>query len=540
LAAGFGELAAQLGARELLDAADPLASVHGVLAAFPAEWLLVFDNAPDLASVAPFVPPAGRGRVLITSRDQIWPPGQALGVPMLDLGVAAEFLASRTGDPDRQAALELAGELGGLPRALEQAAAYIQASADSVVGYLTLFRQRRTEMLARGEPTGYGETVATTWRLAFDHLQGEPGAVGLLRLLASCAPEAIPLSLLLQPRPGLDDKFDPEIAPLLVPVLEDPLTANDAIAALRRYSLISPPVDGSVWMHRLVQAITLTQLTAEVQSGWRQAAATLIEKALPGYNRDPATWPVFAALLPHAQATLPTHSRGMGKIADYLGSSGSYAAALDLYQQIYARREQVLGPDDRETLTARAELAYWIGMAGDAGRARDQYAALLPVEERVSGAEHPDTLIARSQLAYWTGQAGDAAGARDQYAAVLPVTERVFGAEHLATLETRRHCADSTGWAGDAPGARDQLATLLPVMKRVLGSRHPETLIARGDLGLWTGMAGDASSARDQFAELLPTLERILGAERQNTLTARHNFGMWTRKARRGRWRGKK
>ena len=40
---------------------DPVASVHGVLAASPAAWLLVFDNAPDRASVAPFVPP-GRAR----------------------------------------------------------------------------------------------------------------------------------------------------------------------------------------------------------------------------------------------------------------------------------------------------------------------------------------------------------------------------------------------------------------------------------------------------------------------------------------------
>ena len=102
--------------------------MHGVLAASPAPWLLVFDNAPDRASVAAFVPPAGPGRVLITSRNQIWPPGQALEVPVLDPEVAAEFLVGRTGDPDRRAALDLAGELGGLPLALEQAAAYIQAT----------------------------------------------------------------------------------------------------------------------------------------------------------------------------------------------------------------------------------------------------------------------------------------------------------------------------------------------------------------------------------------------------------------------------
>ena len=71
-----------------------MVSVHGVLAASPAPWLLVFDNAQDRASVAPFVPPAGPGRVLITSRNQIWPPGQALQVPVLDSNVAAEFLAA--------------------------------------------------------------------------------------------------------------------------------------------------------------------------------------------------------------------------------------------------------------------------------------------------------------------------------------------------------------------------------------------------------------------------------------------------------------
>src|SRR5215813_14212933 len=75
----------------------------------------------------------------LTSRNQIWPPGQALDVPVLDPQVAAEFVVSRTGDTDRRAALELAGELGGLPLALEQVAAYVQASGESVAGYLALF-----------------------------------------------------------------------------------------------------------------------------------------------------------------------------------------------------------------------------------------------------------------------------------------------------------------------------------------------------------------------------------------------------------------
>ena len=76
LAAGFGELAAQLGARDLADTRDPVASVHAVLAAFAAPWLLMFDNAADRASVQVFLPPAGPGRVLVTSQNPNWRPAR--------------------------------------------------------------------------------------------------------------------------------------------------------------------------------------------------------------------------------------------------------------------------------------------------------------------------------------------------------------------------------------------------------------------------------------------------------------------------------
>ena len=531
LAAGFGELAAQLGALDMLDVRDPVASVHGVLAASPAQWLLVFDNAPDCASVAAFVPPAGRGRVLITSRNQIWPPGQALEVPVLNPEVAAGFLVSRTGDADGQAAPELARELGGLPLALEQAAAYVQATGENLADYLALFRQQRVGMLSRGEPTGYSETVATTWRLAFERLQqAEPGAVGLLRLLAFCAPEAIPLRLL-HPSPGLGDELGPGIAPVLIPLLEDPLAAKDAIVALRRHSLISPPADGSVSVHRLVQAITIAQMPAELAAAWQQAAAAVIEAALPADPESPDTWDAFAKLLPHAQAALADDSGSMWKIVSYLGNSGNYPAARDLQHRLLQAQVRVSGPEHPDTLAARGELAYWTGQAGNAAGARDQVAALLPVRERVSGPEHPDTLADRANLARFTGDAGDAAGARDLYAALLPVRERVLGPEDPRTLRARHGLARWTGEAGDAAGARDQFTVLLPARERVSGPEHPDTLTARGDLVYWTGQAGDAAGARDQFAALLPVRERVLGPEHPDTLADRHELARWTGEA---------
>ena len=151
----------------------------------------------------------------------------------------------------------------------------------------------------------------------------------------------------------------------------------------------------------------------------------MIGAALPGDPEDPGSWPVFAALLPHAQAALDPVSNGMAQAGPVLGESGSYAAALAVQRQILRAREEARGTEHPDTLTARAYWPDWTGLAGDAAGARDQFAALLPVRERVSGAEHPDTLTARANLAHWTGEAGDAAGARDQYAALLPVRERV-------------------------------------------------------------------------------------------------------------------
>ena len=531
LAAGFAELAAQLGARDTAGTRDPVTSVHGVLAAYPRQWLLVFDNTPDRSAVEKFLPPAGRGQVLITSQNQNWPAGQVVDVPVLDTEAAAAFLVSRTGDADGQAAAGLAAELGGLPLALEQAAAYIGASAGSLARYLESFRQRRGRLLARGEPTGYSQTVATTWSLAFTQLeQSAPQAVGLLRLLACCAPEPIPVRLLLQPRPGLTDGRSGEVAAVLVSLWKDELAVDDAVAALRRFSLVTPAGDELVLVHRLVQTVTLAQVSADVAGQWEQAAAALVEAAVPADPELPANWRVYAMLLAHARAVLDLTSGGMWRLADYLGQSGSYLAARDLWQLIARAYEAdgAYGSEHRDTLVARANLAYWTGEAGDAAEARDQFAVLLPIEERVLGPEHRRTLADRGGLAIWTGAAGDAAGARDQFAVLLPIEEQVLGPEDPDTVTTRHNLARWTGEAGDAAGARDQLAILLPIQEQVMGAEHPDTLAARRDLARWTGEAGDAAGARDQFAALLPVMERILRPEHPDTLSARSNLAGWT------------
>src|SRR5215831_14802961 len=225
LAAGFAELAAQLGIRAAAGG-DPVTAVHSALAAYPGLWLLIFDNAPDQGSVQRFVPPAGNGRVLITSQSAVWPLGQAVEVPVLDTEVAAAFLVTRAGDPDSQAAAALAEGLGGLPLALEQAGAFIHTAGITLAGYLAALQDRRAGLLARGEANPWHPAdVAATLGLAVSRLEAEaPAAAGLLRLLACLAPEPVPPALLLSDA-TIADGLAPGIATVLGPLLGDPFAA---------------------------------------------------------------------------------------------------------------------------------------------------------------------------------------------------------------------------------------------------------------------------------------------------------------------------
>jgi hypothetical protein len=571
LAAELAELSAQLGDRNVIDPREPVASLHAVLAAYPGRWLLVFDNCIDEASARRFLPPAGTGQVLVTSQSPHWRAGRVLEVPVLDEDVATGFLINRAGDLDEGAAAALATELGGLPLALEQAAAYIRATSGSLAGYLGLYRQRRAELLDRGLPSDHPASVAATIGLALARLHDQaPTAAGLLRLLACMAPEPVPVGALLSDT-DLAGQLEPDVARALGPLLGDALATADAVAALRSYSLVTAAARQMLLIHRLVQDISLDLASAETAGQWRAAAAALTEAAVPLGPSEPSTWPTFTALLPHAQAVLDLTSGGMWRITQYLGFSGNYSAARDLARHIAnahaqspdygpehaltldarqnaarwsgdagdptsARdltaellpiRERVLGPEHPDTLVSRANLAYYTGMAGDPAAARDLYADLLPIVERIEGPEHPDTLIARGNLARWTGNAGDPAAARDLYADLLPIEQHLHGAEHPDTVIDRHNLAHYIGMAGDPAAARDLYAELLPIEERILGPEHPHTLSAHSNLATWTGEAGDPSAARDLHADLLPIRERIQGAEHPATLNDRANLAHW-------------
>src|SRR5258708_1083254 len=104
-------------------------------------WLLIFDNMDDPSIAEPFLPNAGSGHLLFTTRAQALSNlAQCVEVQQMKPEIGALLLLRRAEILPLQATLELAGkddrmvasdisrELDGLPLALDQAGAYVKAT----------------------------------------------------------------------------------------------------------------------------------------------------------------------------------------------------------------------------------------------------------------------------------------------------------------------------------------------------------------------------------------------------------------------------
>src|SRR6202011_5634029 len=81
----------------------------------------------------------------------------------------------------------------------------------------------------------------------------------------------------------------------------DPLGFDDAVGALRRYSLVEAS-DGAFRIHRLVQAVTRNRLTDESRRMRAEIAVRMVNRAFPISVQEIESWPASARLLPHALA----------------------------------------------------------------------------------------------------------------------------------------------------------------------------------------------------------------------------------------------
>jgi TIR domain/NB-ARC domain len=243
------------------------------------DWLLILDNADELALVLNFLPPTLGGHLLLTTRaaatgrlahrmeiETLLPEHGALFLLRRAALIPVDAELSQASQEERELALHISQELGGLPLALDQAGAYLEETGMDLAGYWQIYQKHRSDLLQqrRGLVNDHPASVATTWLLSFERIEEKnPAATDLLRLCAFLSPDAISEEILMQRASFLGSE--------LSSVEVDAFLLNQAIEALRAYSLVRrDPKRKSLSIHRLVQAVLQDTLEEMERRSWAE------------------------------------------------------------------------------------------------------------------------------------------------------------------------------------------------------------------------------------------------------------------------------
>jgi len=432
------------------------------LAATHRRWLVVLDDVADPADLRGLWPPAGAaGRVVVTTRRR----DAALtgaGRRIVDVGVftaseARGYLSGKLGPARSTEADLLAADVGFLPLALAQAAAYILDRDLDCAAYRRRLADRRHRLVdlapeAQAVPDDYHATFAATWSLSIeqaDQLTPAGLARPMLALASVLDPNGIPASVLTDSAAVdyLRQHRTPDLGGTQ-PV--DAEQAADALACLHRLNLItrdSGTTSRSVRVHALVQRATRETMIPSQLDTTIGAAADALVGAWPDVERDTALGQALRTntntLTSQASDRLwtPDGHAVLFRTGLSLGEAGQVAAAVDYWQRLHATAVHHLGPDHPDTLATRHSLALWRGESGDPAGAATAFEQLLADYLRVLGPDHPDTLNTRHSLARWQGESGDPAGAATAFEQLLADYLRLLGPDHPHTLITRNNLA---------------------------------------------------------------------------------------------------
>lgn len=494
-------------------------------------WLLILDNVEAPSALSELLPRGGGGQVLFTARGDVgWSRlAVLLELDPLDREHGAGFLLSRTNQNNREAALALADDLGGLPLALQQAAGYLaETGGISIDDYRTMFRTRTAELLGKSEPGSTQDTIAATWALALERLtRTAPAAVALLNCAAYLDPDDVPTALFLAHYDLLPEPIGAAAA--------DPLAFADTLNALRRHGLVKVTSD-SLILHRLLQAVIRHQLPSTQQGVWANIAVQLLAAAHPReLMADSAAWPWAQRLLPHVlvstakawdQGVAPNETSWLlDRAATYLQTQGQFRDALPLFQRALDVRLAVLGARDPLTAVSRSNLGALLRALGDLSGAQDQHERALAILLATAGPDHLDTAACRSSLGLVLLERRDLVGAREQQERALAITLASRDSEDALVASRRSNLSAVMHAQSDLTGARYQIEEALRISLTALGPSHLDTARRRSNLGAILLEQKNLAAARDQFEKALEIALVTVGPGHPFTADCRNNLG---------------
>ncbi|MFI9205053.1 FxSxx-COOH system tetratricopeptide repeat protein, partial [Streptomyces sp. NPDC053048] len=446
----LGELAPELG---LASGSEPGERIRAVGEALRrgdpyGRWLLIFDGWDDIDGAEDMLP-EGPGHVLITSRNRSWNDSRTtlVEVPGFDRHESTGYLMRRAPRITAPQADEVAAELGDIPLALVQAAAWLGESDMDVEDYLRMVRDGELSELAdQAGFDGVPRSSLTSWSILINRLrESQPHAVELLSLCTSFAPGRIPIGLVRH----LAAADLPESLGWLATDLAGWTRALDTLV---NYSVFTRdtrsalpgeepgPEQESVHMHRIVHDIVGRLTSPEDRKLHRLVVRRMLAAADPGNPQDSRLWPRYAELLPHLEPSGALGSRDervqetVLNLLRYCFRSGEFRTGVELAEQVREHWSELYPPEHPRMV----ELTNQQGniLRAD-GRFRPAYELDRDLLERLRATPDADgtaTMTATSCLAADQRYLGQYTEALQMQREVLETSLELLGPDDYLTL----------------------------------------------------------------------------------------------------------
>ena len=433
-------------------------------------------------------------------------------------------------DEERAAAAALAEELGYLPLALEQAAAYVASRQVRYKSYLTSYREHQLDQLERAAPeTGdYEASIATTWSLTFDKIEAEsPASADLLRSISLLAPDAIPLELFEKDRSKVDNWLAGDgVGEILEPLL--------------RYSLIERNIeDRTVSIHRVVQAAVRAKvknqgkLVLQIILGLRQRLPFVDFGNFWLWERFyPQTLAISGLIrtcsIRHAEAGYL-----MKDAAWYSYYRRRYEDAELFCQRGLAILERIRGPTARQSVkTLLYNLAtLYSDTWGRYSEAESLFKrALLATSKKDRGFEHLGIVPVLRGLARLYSAQGRYAEAKPLFERALAVTERVIPSEPYQIARALEDLGEFHLNQGRHNEAEPFFKSCLAILENRYGSGHGILVTTQERLAKLYCEQGRHEESEQLFNRCLAILENRHGVEHHSLATTLEGLGELYRK----------
>jgi tetratricopeptide (TPR) repeat protein len=433
-------------ANDTTDAVQILRKVHEWLDA-QTSWLLIIDNLDDIAGwINKFLPTNdSKKHTLITTRNPNSQgiPAKGLEVSVLDpadavilLSALAEITLNESSSETKQAN-QIVDDLGYLPLAIEQAAAYVREVAGNFTTFIGDYTKCRGDIhhwIPQGNRT-YSHSVATTWSMSVKVVRNNnPHAAKLLQLISFLNPDGVLIEFLQSAAETLPEG--------LREVLSNRIDLSKAVIELEKFSLLKwNRITKTLVIHRLVQMVVQDEMSKADLTRFRSTIIDMCDHSFPQEWTNETRLlcrvlisQIMRPLLDHQVICSAKSARVMNYVGCFLRDDGKYNDSEKLLCKARKIMADILGHDHPDTLTTMNNLASTYRTQGKYDEAAKLQEQVLYKVQHILGHDHPNTLTTMNNLASTyrdQGKYDEAAKLEEQ---VLSKRQHILGHDHPDTL----------------------------------------------------------------------------------------------------------